>query len=157
MKGLFQEGWPKRREAPKTRTKTRTPLNRPRADILKEVGKPFYQTPKWMLTGPNHRSIHKHCYFHETHDHNTKDCMSLKYFLEEQVEKWNMNQYLNRRDMPRRDNIYGPKNVVNMIKGGGGGDNHHQAQTHARMWWWICGVSGWTYAMKTHSMVWATI
>ena len=68
-----------------------------------------------MLTSPEHRSIHKNCKFYETHGHNTKDCLSLKYFLEDQVEKENLNQYLNRRDQQGRDK---PRNVVIMIMGG---------------------------------------
>ena len=93
-----------------------TPLNRTRAEILREIkGKPFYQPPKPMLTSPERRSTQKNCEFHETHGHDTEECLSLKYFLEDQVEKGNLNQYLERRNQQGRGQ---PRNVVNMIMGG---------------------------------------
>ena len=59
-----------------------TPLNNARSEVLREIkGKPFYKPQKPMLTSPEHRFIHKNYEFHETHGHNTEECLSLKYFL----------------------------------------------------------------------------
>ena len=75
-----------------------TPLNRPRSDILKEVrDKPFYYPPNPMITAPENRSVHKHCDYHETHGHKTENCLSLKFFIEDQIKKGNMGQYIARR------------------------------------------------------------
>lgn len=32
------------------------------------------------------RAAHKHSDYHESHDHHTEDCLSLKYFIEEQIK-----------------------------------------------------------------------
>ncbi|XP_074355756.1 uncharacterized protein LOC141695408 [Apium graveolens] len=60
-----------------------TPLNRPRADILREVkGKPFYYPPKPLLAPPENRARDKHCGYHEDHGHITENRFSLKMFIE---------------------------------------------------------------------------
>ncbi|KAK1373441.1 hypothetical protein POM88_029634 [Heracleum sosnowskyi] len=62
-----EPGQPKQKLEPRPEPNW-TPLNRARADILKEVrDKPFYYPPKPMATGPENRFVHKHCDYHETH------------------------------------------------------------------------------------------
>lgn len=94
-----------------------TPLNRPRAEILKKVrDKPFYYPPKPMQTPPESRSLGRHCDYHETHGHKTENCLSLKYFIEGQIEKGNMGQYIARN--PEKAEASGKKNIVNVVLGG---------------------------------------
>ncbi|XP_074359720.1 uncharacterized protein LOC141699792 [Apium graveolens] len=72
-----------------------TPLNMTREEILKKVkDKPFYYPPKPMQTPPESRPYNRQCDYHETHGHKTENCLSLKYFIEDQVKKGNMNKYL---------------------------------------------------------------
>ncbi|XP_074369532.1 uncharacterized protein LOC141710950 [Apium graveolens] len=60
----------------------------------------------------------KHCGYHEDHGHATENCFSLKMFIEDQIKKGNMNQYLQRR-MNDKDMTPGTaKNVVNVVFGG---------------------------------------
>ncbi|XP_074347592.1 uncharacterized protein LOC141686456 [Apium graveolens] len=94
-----------------------TPLNMTRKEILKEVkDKPFYYPPKPMQTPLESRLYNRQCDYHEAHDHKTENCLSLKYFIEDQVKKGNMNKYLvrnNRGEAQKRG-----KNVVNVVLGG---------------------------------------
>ncbi|XP_074356310.1 uncharacterized protein LOC141696012 [Apium graveolens] len=55
--------------------------------------------------------------YHETHGHKTENCLSLKYFIEDQVKKGNMNKYLV-RDNSRGEAQKKGKNVVNVVLGG---------------------------------------
>ncbi|XP_074327498.1 uncharacterized protein LOC141665413 [Apium graveolens] len=109
---------PKAKREPKPEPEW-TPLNRPRADILREVkGKTFYYPPKPLLAPPENRTLEKHCGYHEDHGHNTKNCFSLKMFIEDQIKKGNMNQYLQRR-LNDKDRAPGSGiNVVNVVFGG---------------------------------------
>ncbi|XP_074347017.1 uncharacterized protein LOC141685836 [Apium graveolens] len=109
---------PKAKREPKTEPEW-TPFNRPRADILREVkGMPFYYPPKPLLVPPENRARDKHCGYHEDHDHTTENCFSLKMFIEDQIKKENMNQYLQRR-LNDKDRAPGSgKNVVNVVFGG---------------------------------------
>ncbi|XP_074323142.1 uncharacterized protein LOC141660080 [Apium graveolens] len=109
---------PKPKKEPKPEPEW-TPLNRPRADILREVkGKPFYYPPKPLLAPPGNRARDKHCGYHEDHGHTTENCFSFKMFIEDQIKKGNMNQYLQRRLDDRDKPSGGGKHVVNMIFGG---------------------------------------
>ncbi|XP_074356732.1 uncharacterized protein LOC141696497 [Apium graveolens] len=96
-----------------------TPLNRSRADILREVkGKPFYYLSKPLLAPPENRAQDKHCRYHEDHGHTTKNYFSMKMFIEDQIKKRNMNQYLKRR-LNDKDRIPGSRtNIVNVVFGG---------------------------------------
>ncbi|XP_074327940.1 uncharacterized protein LOC141665854 [Apium graveolens] len=97
----------------------RTPLNRPRADILHEVkGKPFYYPPKPLLAPPENRVRDKHCGYQEDNGHITKNCFSLKMFIENQIKKGNMNQYLQRRLNDKDNTPNNNKSVVNIVFGG---------------------------------------
>ncbi|XP_074355835.1 uncharacterized protein LOC141695492 [Apium graveolens] len=96
-----------------------TPLNRPRADILREVkGKPFYYPPKALLAPLENRARDKHCGYHEDHGHTTEYCFSLKMFIEDHIKKGNMNQYLQRRSNDKDRAPGSGKNVVNVVFGG---------------------------------------
>ncbi|XP_074377177.1 uncharacterized protein LOC141718696 [Apium graveolens] len=96
-----------------------TPLNRPWDDILREVkGKPFYYPPKPLLAPPGNRARDKHCGYHEGHGHTTENCFSFKIFIEDQIKKGNMKQYLQRRLDDRDKPSGGGKHMVNMIFGG---------------------------------------
>ncbi|XP_074377626.1 uncharacterized protein LOC141719142 [Apium graveolens] len=93
-----------------------TPLNRPQVDILREVkGKPFYYLPKRLLAPPENRVRDKHCGYHEDHGHTTENCFSLKMFIEDQIKKGNMNQYLQRGSNDKDRTPGRGKNVVNMV------------------------------------------
>ncbi|XP_074336345.1 uncharacterized protein LOC141673495 [Apium graveolens] len=82
---------PKAKREPKPKPEW-TPLNRPQADILREVkGKPFYYPPKPLLAPPENRARDKHCGYHEDYGHTTENCFSLKMFIEDQIKKGNMN------------------------------------------------------------------
>ncbi|XP_074377169.1 uncharacterized protein LOC141718688 [Apium graveolens] len=95
-----------------------TPLKRTREEILKEVkNKPFYFPPKPMQTPPESRPYNRQCDYHETYVHKTENCLSLKYFIEDQVKKGNMNKYLV-RDSSRGEVQKKGKNVVNVVLGG---------------------------------------
>ncbi|XP_074346487.1 uncharacterized protein LOC141685271 [Apium graveolens] len=62
---------PKTKKEPKLEPEW-TPLNRPRADIVREVkGKPFYYPPKPLMAPPENRAQDKHCGYHEDHGHTT--------------------------------------------------------------------------------------
>ncbi|KAL8133345.1 hypothetical protein AgCh_008706 [Apium graveolens] len=96
-----------------------TTLNRSRADILKEVkGKPFYYPPKPLLAPPENRSRDKHYGYHEDHGHTNEDCFSFKIFIEEQIKKGNMNQYVHRKPADKDKAPGGRKHVVNVVLGG---------------------------------------
>ncbi|KAL8104102.1 hypothetical protein AgCh_028364 [Apium graveolens] len=96
-----------------------TPLNRPRANILREVkGKSLYYPPKPLLAPPENRDWDKHCGYHEDYGHTTENCFSLKMFIEDQIKKGNMNQYLQRRSNDKDRALGSGKNVVNVIFGG---------------------------------------
>ncbi|XP_074336672.1 uncharacterized protein LOC141673838 [Apium graveolens] len=93
-----------------------TPL---RADILREVkGKPFYYPPKPIPAPPENRARDKYCGYHEDHGHITENCFSLKMFIEDQIKKGNMNQYLQRRSNDKDRAPGSGKNVVNVVFGG---------------------------------------
>ncbi|XP_074347888.1 uncharacterized protein LOC141686735 [Apium graveolens] len=95
-----------------------------REEILKEVkDKPFYYPLKPIQTPPESRPYNRQCDYHETHGHKTENCLSLKYFIEDQVNKGNMNKYLVRDNNNNNDNNRGEaqkrgKNVVNVVLGG---------------------------------------
>ncbi|XP_074356107.1 uncharacterized protein LOC141695791 [Apium graveolens] len=109
---------PKSKREPKPEPEW-TPLNRPRADILREVkGKPFYYPPKPLLAPPGNKARDKHCRYHEDHGHTTENCFSFKMFIEDQIKKGNMNQYLQRRLNDRDKPSGGGKHMVSMIFGG---------------------------------------
>ncbi|XP_063938044.1 uncharacterized protein LOC135147920 [Daucus carota subsp. sativus] len=96
-----------------------TPLNRSREDILKEVrDKPFYYAPKPMQTPPESRPANRHCDYHGTHSHKTENCISLKYFIEEQISKGNMGQYIARNTANKGEGSGKQKNIVNVVLGG---------------------------------------
>nr|XP_017250520.1 PREDICTED: uncharacterized protein LOC108221132 [Daucus carota subsp. sativus] len=96
-----------------------TPLNRSREDILKEVrDKPFYYPPKPMQTPPESRPTNRHCDYHGTHGHKTENCISLKYFIEEQISKGNMGQYIARNTANKGEGSGKQKNIVNVVLGG---------------------------------------
>nr|XP_017221119.1 PREDICTED: uncharacterized protein LOC108197890 [Daucus carota subsp. sativus] len=96
-----------------------TPLNRSREDILKEVrDKPFYYPPKPMQTPPESRPTNRHCDYHSTHGHKTENCISLKYFIEEQISKGNMGQYIARNTADKTGGSGKQKNIVNVVLGG---------------------------------------
>ncbi|XP_074350106.1 uncharacterized protein LOC141689650 [Apium graveolens] len=60
----------------------------------------------------------KHYGYHEDHGHITENCFSLKMFIEDQIKKENMNQYLQRR-LNDEDRAPGSgKNMVNIVFGG---------------------------------------
>ncbi|XP_074378149.1 uncharacterized protein LOC141719669 [Apium graveolens] len=88
-----------------------------REEILKEVkDKHFYYPPKPMQIPPESRPYNRQCDYHETHGHKTENCLSLKYFIEDQMKKGNMNKYLvrdNRGEVHKKG-----KNVVNVVLGG---------------------------------------
>ncbi|XP_074373594.1 uncharacterized protein LOC141713934 [Apium graveolens] len=80
--GYAEQRWNERKPKAKREPKSEpewTPLNRPRADILREVkGKPFYYPPKPLLAPPENRAGEKYCGYHEDHGHTTENCFSLK-------------------------------------------------------------------------------
>ncbi|XP_074361138.1 uncharacterized protein LOC141701370 [Apium graveolens] len=96
-----------------------TPLNRPQVDILREVkGKHFYYPPKPLLAPPENRARDKHCGYHEDHGHTTENYFSFKMFIEDQIKKGNMNQYLQRK-LNDKDKAPGNgKHMVNVVFGG---------------------------------------
>ncbi|XP_074351327.1 uncharacterized protein LOC141690421 [Apium graveolens] len=96
-----------------------TPLNMTREEILKEVKeKPFYYPTKPMQTPPESRPYNRQCDYHETRGHKTENCLSLKYFIEDQVRKGNMNKYLVRDSNNRGEAQKRGKNVLNVVLGG---------------------------------------
>ncbi|XP_074351527.1 uncharacterized protein LOC141690645 [Apium graveolens] len=96
-----------------------THLNMTREEILKEVkDKPLYYPPKPMQTPPESRPYNRQCDYHEIHGHKTKNCLSLKYFIDDQVKKGNMNKYLVRDNNNRGKAEKRGKNVVNVVLGG---------------------------------------
>ncbi|XP_074347428.1 uncharacterized protein LOC141686283 [Apium graveolens] len=96
-----------------------THLNRPRADILCEFkGKPFSYPPKPLMAPPENRAWDKHCGYHEDHGHTTENCFSLKMFIEDQIKKGNMNQYLQRGSNDKDRTPGRGKNVVSVVFGG---------------------------------------
>ncbi|XP_074374473.1 uncharacterized protein LOC141714876 [Apium graveolens] len=88
-------------------------------EILKEIkDKPFYYPLKSMQTPPESRTYNRQCDYHETHGHKTENCLSLKYFIEDEVKKGNLNKYLvgdinNKGEGKKRGN-----NIVNVVLGG---------------------------------------
>ncbi|XP_074324002.1 uncharacterized protein LOC141660922 [Apium graveolens] len=91
-----------------------------RKEILKEVkNKHFYYPPKPMQTPPESRPYNRKCDYHETHGHKTENCLSLKYFIVDQVKKGNMNKYLIRDNNNNRGEVQKRgKNIVNVVLGG---------------------------------------
>ncbi|XP_074342525.1 uncharacterized protein LOC141680113 [Apium graveolens] len=90
-----------------------------REKILKEVKeKPFYYPPKPMKTPPKSRPYNRQCDYHETHSHKTENCLSLKYFIKDQVKKGNMNKYLVRDNKNIGDAQKRGNNVFNIVLGG---------------------------------------
>ncbi|XP_074378187.1 uncharacterized protein LOC141719690 [Apium graveolens] len=90
-----------------------------REEILKEViDKAFYYPPKPMQTSLESRPYNRECDYHETHGHKTENCLSLKYFIEDQVKKGNMNKYLVRYSNNMGEAQKRGKNVVNVVLGG---------------------------------------
>ncbi|XP_074347246.1 uncharacterized protein LOC141686087 [Apium graveolens] len=96
-----------------------TPLNMTREEIVKEVkDKPLYYPLKPMQTPPESRPYNRQCDYHETHGQKTENCLSLKYFIDDQVNKGNLKKYLvwdsnNRGEAQKRG-----KNIVNVVLGG---------------------------------------
>ncbi|XP_074355917.1 uncharacterized protein LOC141695578 [Apium graveolens] len=70
-----------------------------------------------MQTPPESRPYNRQYDYHETHGHKTENCLSLKYFIEDQVKKGNMNKYLV-RDNSRGEAQKKGNNVVNVVLGG---------------------------------------
>ncbi|XP_074359732.1 uncharacterized protein LOC141699805 [Apium graveolens] len=71
-----------------------------------------------MHTPPESRPYNRQCDYHETHGHKIENCLSLKYFIEEQVKKGNLNKYLVQDNNQRGE---GPKKgnyIVNVVLGG---------------------------------------
>ncbi|XP_074374418.1 uncharacterized protein LOC141714822 [Apium graveolens] len=64
------------------------------------------------------RAHDKHCGYHEDHGHIIDNCFSFKMFIEDQIKKGNMNQYLQRRLNDKDKTPNSGKHVVNMIFGG---------------------------------------
>ncbi|XP_074366491.1 uncharacterized protein LOC141707301 [Apium graveolens] len=98
-----------------------TPLNRSREEILKEIkDKSFYYPPpkKPMQTPPESRPCNTQNDYHETHGHKTENCLSLKYFIEEQVKKGNLNKYLVWDCNQRGEGTKKGNNIVNVVLGG---------------------------------------
>ncbi|XP_074374724.1 uncharacterized protein LOC141715142 [Apium graveolens] len=96
-----------------------TPLNMTREKILKEVkDKPFYYPPKPMQTPPESRPYNRQCNYHEAHGHKTENCLSLKYFIKDQLKKGNLNKYLVQDNNNRGEAQKRGKNVVNVVLGG---------------------------------------
>ncbi|XP_074336581.1 uncharacterized protein LOC141673738 [Apium graveolens] len=90
-----------------------------REEILKVLkDKPFYYPPKPMQTPPESRPYNRQCDYHETHSHKTENCLSLKYFIEDQVKKGNMNKYLVRDNNNIGEAHKRGKNIVNVVLGG---------------------------------------
>ncbi|XP_074346755.1 uncharacterized protein LOC141685557 [Apium graveolens] len=96
-----------------------TSLNMTREEILKEVkDKPLYYPLKPMQTPPERRPYNRQCDYHKTHGHKTENYLSLKYFIEDQVKKGNLNKYLVRDNNNRGEAQKRGKNVVNVVLGG---------------------------------------
>ncbi|XP_074346155.1 uncharacterized protein LOC141684918 [Apium graveolens] len=96
-----------------------TPFNMSWEEILKKIkDKPFYYPPKPMQTPPESRPDNRQCDYHETHGHKTENCLSLKYFIENQVKKGNLNKYLVRDNNNRGEGKKRGKNIVNVVLGG---------------------------------------
>ncbi|XP_074356250.1 uncharacterized protein LOC141695949 [Apium graveolens] len=71
-----------------------------------------------MQTPPESRPYIRQCDYHETHGHKTENCLSLKYFIDEQVKKGNLNKYLVRDNNQREEGPRKGKTIVNMVLGG---------------------------------------
>lgn len=72
-----------------------------------------------MIIAPENRPTHKQCEYHGTHGHTTENCLSLKYFIEDQIKKGNMGQYIARKTMEKGEGSgAGKKHVVNVVMGG---------------------------------------
>ncbi|XP_074352244.1 uncharacterized protein LOC141691402 [Apium graveolens] len=71
-----------------------------------------------MQTPTESRPYNRQCDCHETHGHKSENCLSLKYFIEEQVKKGNLNKYLVRDNNHGRGGKQKEKNVVNVVLGG---------------------------------------
>ena len=71
-----------------------------------------------MQTPPESRPTNRHCDYHETLVHKTDNCMSLKYFIEEQIGKGNFGQYITRTTANKGEGSGKQKNVVNVVLGG---------------------------------------
>ncbi|XP_074342513.1 uncharacterized protein LOC141680096 [Apium graveolens] len=90
-----------------------------REEILKELkDKPFYYPPKLMQTPLESRPYNRQCNYYGTHGHKTENCLSLKYFIKDQVKKGNMNKYLARDNNNRGEAQKKGMNLVNVVLGG---------------------------------------
>ncbi|XP_074322931.1 uncharacterized protein LOC141659898 [Apium graveolens] len=93
-----------------------TPLNRPWADILREVKRNlFYYPPKPLLASPENRARDKHCGYHKDHSHTTEKCFFFKLFIKDQIKKGIMNQYIQTKPNDKDKAPRGSKHVVNVI------------------------------------------
>ncbi|XP_074327950.1 uncharacterized protein LOC141665865 [Apium graveolens] len=120
-----------------------TPLNKTREEILKDIkGKPFCYPPKPMQTPPpESRPYNRQCGYHETHEHKTENCLSLQYFIEDEVKKGNLNRYISRDTNQKEERPRRGKNVVNVVLGGshspsrspGSGDEVFSIQSYPKM------------------------
>ncbi|XP_074327664.1 uncharacterized protein LOC141665578 [Apium graveolens] len=70
-----------------------------------------------MQTPPEIKPYNRKCDYHETHGTKLK-ILSLKYFIEDQVKKGNLNQYISRETNQKEDRQRRGKNVVNVVPGG---------------------------------------
>ncbi|XP_074347466.1 uncharacterized protein LOC141686324 [Apium graveolens] len=86
--------------------------------LERSQGKTLLLPPEAAAGTPGNRARDKHCGYHEDHGHTTENCFSFKMFIEDQIKKGNMNQYLQRRLDDRVKPSSGGKYVVNMIFGG---------------------------------------
>ncbi|XP_074323051.1 uncharacterized protein LOC141659995 [Apium graveolens] len=68
-----------------------------------------------MQTPPESWPYNRQCNYHETHGHKIENCLSLKYFIEEQVKKGNLNKYLVRDNNQRGEGPKKGNNVVNVV------------------------------------------
>nr|XP_017227831.1 PREDICTED: uncharacterized protein LOC108203420 [Daucus carota subsp. sativus] len=71
-----------------------------------------------MQTPPESRPTNRHCDYHGTHGHKTENCISLKYFIEEQISKGSMGQYVARNTANKGEGSGKQKNIVNVVLGG---------------------------------------
>ncbi|XP_074332245.1 uncharacterized protein LOC141670127 [Apium graveolens] len=94
-----------------------------------------------MQTPPESRPYKRHCDYHETHGHKTENCLSLKYFIEDQVKKGNLNQYVSPDTNQKKERPMRGNNVVNVVLGGsyspprslGSGDEVFSIQSYPEM------------------------
>ncbi|XP_074336455.1 uncharacterized protein LOC141673601 [Apium graveolens] len=70
-----------------------------------------------MQTPPESWPYNGQCNYHETHGHKTENYLSLKYFIEEQVKKGNLNQYIALDTNQIGEGPKKGKNIVNIVLG----------------------------------------